>query len=139
MILDRYTEADLSDVAKTLIKQAGDKRIWCFYGEMGAGKTTLIKEICLELGVLDAMSSPTFSIVNEYLDDLGESIYHFDFYRLKEENEALDIGIEDYFYSESYCFIEWPEKIPNLIPEAHLKININLVDEKTRSINLERT
>ena len=139
MILDRYTEADLSDVAKALIAQAGDKRIWCFYGEMGAGKTTLIKEICLELGVLDAMSSPTFSIVNEYLNDLGESIYHFDFYRLKEENEALDIGIEDYFYSESYCFIEWPEKIPNLIPEAHLKININLVDEKTRSINLDHT
>lgn len=137
MILDRYTEADLSYVAKSLIEKAGAQRIWCFYGEMGAGKTTLIKEICLKLGVLDAMSSPTFSIVNEYLDDTGESIYHFDFYRLKEENEALDIGIEDYFYSDSFCFIEWPEKIPNLIPEAHLKININLVDEKTRSINLD--
>jgi tRNA threonylcarbamoyladenosine biosynthesis protein TsaE len=139
MILDSYTEADLKEVAKALLDQAGEKLIWCFYGEMGAGKTTLIKAICQELGVLDAMSSPTFSIVNEYLDDMGASIYHFDFYRLKEENEALDIGIEDYFYSDSYCFIEWPEKIPSLIPEGHLKININLVDEKTRSINLDRT
>ncbi len=139
MILEKYTEQDLSEVAKTLLAEAGDKTVWCFYGEMGAGKTTLIKEICLQLGVLDAMSSPTFSIVNEYLDDMGESVYHFDFYRLKEENEALDIGIEDYFYSECYCFIEWPEKIPGLIPEGHLKININLVDEKTRSINLDHT
>lgn len=139
MILEGYTENDLSAVAKTLLDKAKEKTVWCFYGEMGAGKTTLIKEICIQLGVLDAMSSPTFSIVNEYLDDMGESIYHFDFYRLKEESEALDIGIEDYFYSESYCFIEWPEKIPSLIPEGHLKININLVDEKTRSIILDHT
>lgn len=139
MILDQYTEAGLSKVVKVLMEQAGDKKIWCFYGEMGAGKTTLIKEICRKLGVLDVMSSPTFSIVNEYLDDTGEPIYHFDFYRLKEENEALDIGIEDYFYSDHFCLIEWPEKIPNLIPEVHLKININLVDEKTRSINLDHT
>lgn len=139
MILDSYNENDLPAVAKTLLTQAGKIRVWCFYGDMGAGKTTLIKEVCRQIGVLDAMSSPTFSIVNEYLDDMGESVYHFDFYRLKEENEALDIGIEDYFYSESYCFIEWPEKIPSLIPEGHLKININLVDEKTRSINLDHT
>ncbi len=139
MILDSYTEKDLKEVATALLEQAGKANVWCFYGEMGAGKTTLIKAICSQLGVLDAMSSPTFSIVNEYLDDSGESIYHFDFYRLKEENEALDIGIEDYFYSESFCFIEWPEKIPNLIPEGHLKISVNLVDEKTRSINLDHT
>lgn len=139
MILDRYTESDLPEVAKVLLQQAGNKNIWCFHGEMGTGKTTLIKEICKQLGVLDAMSSPTFSIVNEYIDDAGESIYHFDFYRLKAENEALDIGIEDYFYSDSYCFIEWPEKIPSLLPEGHLKININLVDEKNRSITLYHT
>ena len=139
MILEKYTENDLREVAKTLISQAGEKTVWCFYGEMGTGKTTLIKVICEELGVMDTMSSPTFSIVNEYLDDMGSSIYHFDFYRLKEEREAVDIGIEDYFYSDNYCFIEWPEKIPGLIPEDHLKININLVDEKTRSINLDHT
>lgn len=137
MTLNGYKEADLRTIAKSLLEVAGSRKIWCFYGEMGAGKTTLIKEICVQLGVLDAMSSPTFSIVNEYLDDTGESIYHFDFYRLKEETEALDIGIEDYFYSDSYCFIEWPEKIPSLIPESHLKISINLVDEKTRSITLD--
>lgn len=137
MILDRFTLAELPEVAKTLIAQSGTHKVWCFYGEMGAGKTTLIKEICQQLGVIDVMSSPSFSIVNEYMDDMGDSIYHFDFYRLKQESEALDIGIEDYFYSDSYCFIEWPEKIPNLIPEAHLKISINLVGENTRSINLD--
>lgn len=137
MNLNVYKEADLQNIAKSLLEEAEVQKIWCFYGEMGAGKTTLIKEICVQLGVLDIMSSPTFSIVNEYLDDIGESIYHFDFYRLKEESEALDIGIEDYFYSDSYCFIEWPEKIPNLIPDSHLKISINLVDEKTRSITFD--
>ncbi len=137
MILNSYIESDLPQVARELLDRGADKKVWCFYGEMGAGKTTLIKEICLQLGVSDVMSSPTFSIVNEYLDDMGASIYHFDFYRLKKENEALDIGIEDYFYSNDFCFIEWPEKIPTLIPEDHLKISINLVDEKTRSITLD--
>lgn len=139
MILDRYTEEDLDQVAEALIREAGDQLIWCFQGEMGAGKTTLIKAICERLGVIDVMSSPTFSIVNEYLDDLGNSIYHFDFYRLKTPAEALDIGIEDYFYSDAYCLIEWPEKISGLIPEPHLKININLVDERTRSITLDHS
>lgn len=137
MMLSGYSEGEIPEIARELIKQADQERIWCFYGEMGAGKTTLIKAICHELGVIDQMSSPTFAIVNEYLDDHGESIYHFDFYRLKTPQEALDIGIEDYFYSDSYCFIEWPEKISGLIPESHIDILITSDGPTTRSIEMK--
>lgn len=114
---------DLPGAALQILNLAGKQRIFLFYGDMGAGKTTFIKELCAQLGVQDVVSSPTFSIVNEYTAD-KLTLYHFDFYRLKQETEALDLGYEDYFYSGNYCFIEWPEKIPNLLPAGYLKINI---------------
>lgn len=103
---------------------------------MGAGKTTLIKELCAALGVEEAVTSPTFSIVNEYDIPLGK-IFHFDFYRLKTESEALDMGYEEYFYSGNYCFIEWPEKIPNLLPESFVSIGIKVVADNSREINVK--
>ena len=101
-----------------------DYKVFAFYGKMGVGKTTFIKILCLKLGVIDNISSPTFSIINEYKTAQDESIFHFDFYRIKNVNEAFDLGYEDYFYSNSTCFIEWPEKIEELLPENCLKILI---------------
>ena len=127
-------QSELKNVAKLLIDSFSTYKIWCFDGDMGVGKTTLIKEICKLLGVSDSMSSPTFSIVNEYRDSNDQPIYHFDFYRIKNEQEALDIGVEEYFYSDDLCLIEWPELIDSLIPEQHLKINIKLVENNQREI-----
>lgn len=107
--------------------------IVCFEGEMGAGKTTLIKAICEVMGIKSPVSSPTFSLVNEYETNAG-IIFHFDLYRLKEETEALDFGIEDYLDSGNYCYIEWFDKIPNLLPAHHHIINISIVDSNTRKI-----
>ena len=135
----KMTENNQREVARSLLSEAVDTRVWLFNGEMGAGKTTLIKSICEELGVVENMSSPTFSIVNVYEDQKGDPIYHFDFYRMEDELEAADIGAEDYFYSGHFCFIEWPERVPNLIPSDHLKININLVDSLTREVNWSRS
>lgn len=123
------TLSDLPAVAKQLVKAIGEQRIVAFYGEMGAGKTTLIKAICEELGVDRIVSSPTFSIVNEYTSPRGK-IYHFDFYRIKNAGEAYDMGYEDYFYSKAYCFIEWPEKIAELMPLEYEKITITRHGEK---------
>ncbi|MCV9389176.1 tRNA (adenosine(37)-N6)-threonylcarbamoyltransferase complex ATPase subunit type 1 TsaE [Reichenbachiella ulvae] len=128
--------AELPLVAQKVIEYAGDRRVWLFEGQMGAGKTTLIREICRELGVIDETSSPTFSLVNVYIDDKGEEYYHFDFYRLKDENEAFDIGADEYFYSGKHCFIEWGEKIPRLLPDQNLKINIKLGSDNSRTISL---
>jgi len=107
-----------------------------FYGEMGAGKTTLIKELCKILGVQDITSSPTFSLINEYITDNNEKIYHFDFYRINNLEEAYDLGYEDYFYSNSLCLIEWPEKIEPLLPENHTKIKIEILDNDKRKISI---
>ena len=133
-----YAITGLSDIAKEIIKNANSKTL-LFYGEMGAGKTTTIKALCAELGVVDAMSSPSFAIVNEYATASGGSVYHMDCYRLNDESEAQEIGIEDYFYSGNFCFIEWPERIPGLLPDSQLKIYIKLVNELTRSVSLELT
>lgn len=127
---------DLVRVAKEIIKFAGNNRIWLFEGEMGAGKTTLIRSICREFGIEDNISSPTFALVNEYRNDKDEVFYHFDFYRIKNETEALDIGCDDYFYSGDFCFIEWPSKIPSLIPAGHLLIEIREGKENSRIIEL---
>lgn len=122
---------DLPSIAKSIITDFGSEKIFLFYGSMGAGKTTLIKSLVNELGIVDVANSPTFAIVNEYLSEKKGTIYHFDFYRLEDEMEALDMGYEDYFYSNSYCFVEWPEKIPNLIPENVVEINIKAtIDER---------
>ena len=101
-----------------------DERFFAFFGKMGVGKTTLIKEICAALGVEDNVCSPTFAIVNEYSDRKGEPVYHFDFYRLKSVAEAYDIGYEEYFYSGCYCFTEWTEKIEELLPESYVRVEI---------------
>ena len=123
---------DLSQVAKKLLDYCNEKKVILFYGEMGSGKTTFIKAICKVIGVNENTSSPTFSIVNEYLSNTNEIIYHFDFYRLKNEQEAYDMGCEEYFYSDNYCFIEWPEKIPSLIPEQAVSVSIEVLENEKR-------
>ena len=125
----------ISDVANKILAQNPNKII-LFNGEMGVGKTTLIKEICINLGVSDTISSPTFSLVNEYKINNNQSIYHFDVYRLKNETEALDMGIDEYLYSNDWCFIEWSEKIINLIPDEHSIINIELLKNGNRKLTL---
>lgn len=117
-------ESELKEIAAALIEFSGDVKVWIFKGEMGAGKTTFIRYICSELGVLENVSSPTFSIINEYSRKNGQLIYHFDFYRIEKEQEAVDIGCEEYFYSGGICLIEWPEKILNLLPEEIIEIKI---------------
>ena len=113
-----FSLEQIDEVASQLLV-ANPNKVILFHGEMGAGKTTFIKALSKALGVKDATSSPTFSLVNEYQTVDNKTLYHFDVYRLKNENEALDMGIEDYLYSGNWCFIEWAEKIPNLIPELH--------------------
>ncbi len=115
---------DIPQIASRLLKDQPESLIFGFYGNLGSGKTTLIKSICKILGVQDSMNSPSFSLINEYFSDIHGEIYHFDFYRIKNLEEALDLGIEEYFYSGSYCFIEWPELIENYLPEDHVKISI---------------
>lgn len=124
---------DLNSVAREVLGRAGGKKVWLFYGEMGSGKTTFIKALCRACGVADAMSSPTFSIVNEYRTGDDRSIYHFDFYRIRNEIEAYDIGSEEYFYSGNLCLIEWPEKIPSLIPAEHVKVSLVVEDKNLRT------
>ncbi|MGV3705797.1 MAG: tRNA (adenosine(37)-N6)-threonylcarbamoyltransferase complex ATPase subunit type 1 TsaE [Arcticibacter sp.] len=127
---------ELPGAAVKLLSFATQERVFLFYGEMGAGKTTFIKALCEQLGVTDTTSSPTFSIVNEY-EYAGGSVYHFDFYRLKDQSEAFDLGYEDYLYSGQYCFIEWPEKIPDLIPQRVVKVSLELIDGDKRSLTAE--
>ena len=122
--------SELPIAAKQLLQTFPDKRIFAFIAQMGVGKTTFIKAICEELGVTDTISSPTFSIVNEYLSNKGIKIYHFDFYRIKSIEEVYDMGYEDYFYSNAYCFIEWSEKIQNLLPEGFVSIEMKQEEEK---------
>lgn len=128
--------SELNNAVKKIIANSQDKRLWIFEGEMGAGKTTLIKALCDELDVVDVVSSPTFSIVNEYKTKQDETIYHFDFYRLKDEEEAMDIGVEEYFYSGNYCFIEWPSVVPGILPDGCLKIEIVQKDEYLREVQI---
>lgn len=114
----------LHEVARNLLATFKDDHFFAFFGKMGVGKTTLIKEICDVLGVEDVVCSPTFAIVNEYSTKSGESVYHFDFYRLKSVTEAYDIGYEEYFYSGCYCFTEWTEKVEELLPERYVRVEI---------------
>lgn len=126
---------DLQAVSLKLIESIGERRIIAFYGELGAGKTTLIKAICKALGANDLVTSPSFSIINEYFTKTGERIYHFDFYRIRELTEIYDIGYEEYFYSGCYCFIEWPEKIEQLLPEETVKFFIEVKKNDSRIIS----
>lgn len=130
LFLELPSLKELPAVSRQVIQLAQGKRIFAFHGEMGAGKTTLIKAICAELGVADAVSSPTFSIVNEYHTADSKRLFHFDFYRIKTETEAYDMGYEEYFYSGAYCFVEWPEMIPSLLPENTVHITITKQGEQ---------
>jgi tRNA threonylcarbamoyladenosine biosynthesis protein TsaE len=129
--------AELDAAAQKIINEAGAEKTFLFYGSMGAGKTTLIKSLCKQLGTDDNIASPTFAIVNEYRLPKG-GIYHFDFYRLKTQNEALDMGFEEYLYSGNYCFIEWPEKIPDLLPLHYVTIKIQVADNNSRTISVAK-
>ena len=131
-----FSIEQLPSVAQNILDQNPNKVI-LFNGEMGVGKTTLIKQLCKTLGVKDATSSPTFSLVNEYQTDNNQTVYHFDFYRLNKETEALDMGVDDYLYSGNWCFIEWSEKIENLIPQQHTVITIELLPNGDRSLELK--
>ena len=125
------SESELPEAAKSLLLAHPDARVFAFYGQMGAGKTTFIKAICRELGVPDIVQSPTFALINEYITSGGESVYHFDFYRIKKTEEAFDIGYEDYIYSGRYCLIEWPELVDGLLPEDAVKVRITGNPERT--------
>ncbi len=118
------SESELVPAAGKLLQTFPAARVFAFYGSMGAGKTTFIKALCHELGVTDIVQSPSFSIINEYKTGAGESIFHFDFYRIRDVGEVFDIGYEDYLYSGSYCFLEWPELIESLLPEETIRIRI---------------
>lgn len=131
-----YSLENLSEIATAVIASVKNKTL-LFYGEMGVGKTTLIKEICKLLGVLDNISSPTFSLVNEYQTKNNESIFHFDFYRIEEEEEALDMGIDDYFYNNNWCLIEWPENVENLLPLEAVEIHLSVLEDGQRNIQLK--
>ena len=131
-----YTLSEIDKTAKKILA-VSKPIIFLFYGNMGVGKTTLIKAFAKQLGVSDQVSSPTFSLVNEYRDTNDKPIFHFDFYRIEEEEEALDMGIEEYFDSNAYCLIEWPEKIKNLLPLDTVSVNITELENGNRTILLE--
>lgn len=123
--------------AKEFVANMGDSKVFAFYGKMGAGKTTFIKAICEELGVDDVITSPTFAIVNEYTSETtGDSIFHFDFYRIKKLEEVYDMGYEDYFYGDGVCLIEWPELVEELLPEDAVKVEITVNDDETRTVRI---
>ena len=126
----------LAAAAQQFIEAMGERKVFAFYGKMGAGKTTFIKAICEALGVEDVVTSPTFAIVNEYMTSQG-SIYHFDFYRIKNLREAYDIGCEEYFYSGFPCFIEWPELIEELLPGDTVRVNIEVHDDGSRIVKVD--
>ncbi len=129
-------ESELNGIAKKLLDKYSENRIFAFFGEMGAGKTTFIKIICAQLGITDEVTSPTFSIVNEYINKDGESLYHFDFYRLELVEEAYDLGYEDYFFGGSYCFIEWPEKVEMLLPPDTVRVTFEVdIENNSRRIS----
>ena len=135
MVLN-YSLSELTNVAKEVIKYSKNK-VLLFYGDMGVGKTTLIKEIVKQLGVNDNVSSPTYSLVNEYHSTNGSKIFHFDFYRINNKEEALDMGIEEYFYSKNWCLIEWPNKVENLLPLSAVKITIKVNKNDLRTLELK--
>ncbi len=129
-----YTIEELPEIAAMVLTNTENKTL-LFYGDMGVGKTTLIKELARRIGVQDPITSPTFSLVNEYLLE-NDKLFHFDFYRIKDEEEAMDIGIEDYFDSTHWKFIEWPDKIPNLLPESITRIQLEKNPNGSRTLNL---
>ena len=130
-----YNLNEVPVIAKEILRSV-KSNILLLYGEMGTGKTTLIKELVKQLGVTDVVNSPTFSLVNEYITTNEKSIYHFDFYRIEDESEAYDMGIEEYFFGKSWCFIEWPEKVENLLPLDAVAIHLTINMDDTRNIQI---
>ena len=136
MILKIPTLSFLPSAAQQFAAAMGDRTIFAFSGQMGSGKTTFIRALCEALGVTESVNSPTFAIVNEYLSGTGNPIYHFDFYRIKSLQEALDIGLEDYLYSGHLCLIEWPEYIEKLLPEETVKVAIEEQEDGSRIVKM---
>ena len=130
--------SDIDTAAKIFVEKFGNKKIFAFYGEMGAGKTTFIKAVCKSMEVTGTITSPTFSLVNEYETDNGMTIYHFDFYRIENIEEVYDFGYEDYFYSDKMCFIEWPELVETLLPEDVVEVKISADDNEQRLISVQQ-
>jgi tRNA threonylcarbamoyladenosine biosynthesis protein TsaE len=128
----------LGEAARKFLSEAGERRIFAFYGQMGAGKTTFIKAICKELGVTDVVTSPTFTLINEYRRPGHNDVYHFDFYRIKEVNEVFDFGFEEYTGGSSYCFMEWPEKIEPVLPPGTVKVYISVNHDGSRTIKVDQ-
>ena len=127
----------IGEAAREFVATIADRRVYAFYGKMGAGKTTFTRAVCEALGVTDVVTSPTFAIVNEYMGGQGEPIYHFDFYRIKRLQEAYDMGCDDYFYSGHLCFIEWPELIEDILPEDTVRVEIVEREDGTRSVLID--
>lgn len=125
----------IREAAREFIEHIGDRRVFAFYGKMGAGKTTFVKAICEELGVEDVITSPTFAIINEYTQTDGSPLFHFDFYRIKKLEEVYDMGYEDYFYSGALCFIEWPELIEEILPDDAVRVSIVEQDDGSRCVS----
>ena len=131
----RITDIDhIREAAREFVEHIGDRRVFAFYGKMGAGKTTFVKAICEELGVEDVITSPTFAIINEYTSAKDDTIFHFDFYRIKKLEEVYDMGYEDYFYSGALCFIEWPELIEEILPDDAVRVSITEQDDGSRIV-----
>ena len=129
-----FKEEDIRQAAKQFVEGMGENTVFAFYGKMGAGKTTFVKAVCEELGVDDVITSPTFAIINEYETPSNSPIYHFDFYRIKKLEEVYDMGYEDYFYSGSLCFIEWPELIEEILPDDAVRVSIAEQEDGSRTV-----
>ncbi len=136
MEIRMHSLEELPQAARTFIDAIGSRRVFTFDAPMGAGKTTFIAEVCRQLGVEETVNSPSFSIINEYLDARGDTVYHFDFYRLESAAEAEEIGAEDYFYSGSLCLIEWPERVASIIPDDAVPVRIEVADDGSRTITM---
>ena len=131
-----FTLEQIPGVALKLLSVCADHKVLAFHGEMGAGKTTFIHALCEAMGMKDSISSPTFSIINQYRDGKGENVYHMDLYRIKDENEAINAGVEDCLYSGDICLVEWPEKAPGIFPAHTLHITISSVNDNTRKLGI---
>ncbi|HLN55687.1 MAG TPA: tRNA (adenosine(37)-N6)-threonylcarbamoyltransferase complex ATPase subunit type 1 TsaE [Bacteroidales bacterium] len=136
MTLEIRDKKQLPHTARELLKHAGNRRIVAFYGPMGSGKTTIIKAVCKELGAIDIVSSPTFTLVNEYKTAGGESVFHIDFYRIKKQEEVFDFGIEEYLTGETWCFMEWPELVEEILPPEMIKVKISVEENEKRTLSI---